>query len=272
MEGLPVDRSVSEDNAELSGRKPWFRLPAVQALLMQCVALLIVLLIIVAVFFVTGFKLSFIDAVLIQGACAAALSRWRQLASWWLPMQFIFPPALLAAWMLHLPSGIYLFAFLIFLAVYWTTFRTQVPFYPSNPVVWTAVAGLFPQSRTIRFIDIGSGFGGLVLHLARLRGESKVIGIELAPLPWAASRVRAAFRRSAGTFIRGDYDHLDLGDFDVVFGYLSPAAMPALWNKACAEMRPGTLLLSYEFAIPGVQSQITNILTPNGAILYGWNM
>ncbi|OQA30540.1 MAG: hypothetical protein BWY56_02482 [Acidobacteria bacterium ADurb.Bin340] len=28
--------------------------------------------------------------------------------------------------------------------------------------------------------------------------------------------------------------------------------MPRLWAKACAEMRPGTLLVSHTFEIPGV--------------------
>ncbi|MFI4938813.1 MAG: SAM-dependent methyltransferase [Burkholderiales bacterium] len=248
------------------------RVPAVQALLIQCLSLAIVLPLIIAVSSFTDFKIPIIAAVLIQGACGAGLSRLFRLAPWWLPIQFILPPALLMGTMLHLPSGIYLLAFLLLLALYWTTFRSQVPFYPSGPLVWKTVAGLLPQSHPIRFIDIGSGMGGLVLYLARQRTECTFIGIEVAPLPWVISRVRAVFTRSPGTFLRGDYNLVDFGNFDVVFAYLSPAAMPALWSKARSEMRPGALLLSYEFAILETQPQIIELSTSDGPILYGWNM
>jgi len=35
------------------------------------------------------------------------------------------------------------------------------------------------------------------------------------------------WRRSSATFVLGDYHKLDFGEFDAVFAYLSPAAMPA---------------------------------------------
>jgi hypothetical protein len=63
-----------------------------------------------------------------------------------------------------------------------------------------------------------------------------------------------------------------LSDYDVVFAFLSPAAMPALWRKASAEMRPGTLLLSYEFSIPGTTPHIIDHPVENGPALYGWYM
>jgi predicted O-methyltransferase YrrM len=49
---------------------------------------------------------------------------------------------------------------------------------------------------------------------------------------------------------------LDFAQFDVVFAYLSPAAMPELWKKAQREMRPGSLLISYEFPIEGVEPNL----------------
>lgn len=256
----------------IDDRRTFLRLPAVQALLMQCLSLLIVLALLYSLFALLNVKLSIVAALLLQGAIAAVLSRWRKLAPWWLLMQVIFLPALFAAVTLHLPSGVYLIAFLTFLVMYWSTFRTQVPFYPSGFAAWKAVAELLPASHPVRVIDVGSGFGGMVTHLARVRADSEIIGIELAPLPWMMSRLIAWLTRSKGRFLHGDYNRLNFGDFDVVFAYLSPAAMPALWRKARAEMRSGSRLLSYEFAIPEAESQITNISVINGRNLYEWNM
>jgi len=257
---------------EVGNRKPLIQLPAVQAVLMQFLSLTIVLTLMFGFYALFSVKVPIVIAVLMQGIGAAVLSLWRRLAPWWLIMQIIFLPAVFAGAMLHLPSQIYLFAFLFFLLLYWSTFRTQVPFYPSGSAVWAAVAKQLPESHPIRFVDVGSGFGGMVMHLARQRPDSEFIGIELAPLPWCSSRLLARLTGSKGKFLRDDYNHLDFGEFDIVFAYLSPAAMPSLWHKARAEMRAGSLLLSYEFAIPGAESQIANISEVNGRKLYGWNM
>lgn len=150
---------------------------------------------------------------------------------------------------LHLPPVVFLAAFLLFLLLYWHTFRTQVPYYPSSFAVWEAVAQLLPTDRSVRMVDIGSGLGGLVLNLSSRRLDSEIMGVELAPLPWLISWLRARLSNSTGRFIRADYVDLDLSQFDVVFAYLSPAVMSALWDKAQAEMRPGSMLLSNEFMI-----------------------
>ena len=66
------------------------------------------------------------------GALAAAFSRIAGLARWWLLIQFLFVPALLLVLSLQLPPNFFLGAFLVLLAVYWSTFRTQVPLYLSS--------------------------------------------------------------------------------------------------------------------------------------------
>ncbi len=246
-----------------------WRAPAVQALLLQCAALPLTALMGVMLSLMQV-ELSVGAAALLQGALAAALSRWRRLAPWWLAIQLLFPLALLAATSLRLPPWLFLAAFGALLLVYWSTFRTQVPYYPSGRRAWDAVAALLPPERPLCVIDIGSGLGGLVLELARRRPESTFAGIELAPLPWLVSALRARLGGGNARFVRGDYERLDLSDYDVVFAYLSPAAMSALWRKAGAEMRPGSLLLSYEFNIAEKAADLTIAPAGRGPVLYGW--
>lgn len=222
-----------------------------------------------------GLPLSWLGVTLLQGAWGALLS-WRAgLASWWRPIQLLFPPALLvarsAADALALPPGAFLAVFLFLLLLYWSTFRTQVPYYPSGRRVRDAVAAQLPGDRPLRVIDIGSGLGGLVLELTRRRPDCELSGIELAPLPWLASRLRAWATRSRARFLRGDYDSLDFGDYDVVFAYLSPAAMPALWRKAESEMRAGSVLLSYEFTVPGREPDLRLVTSDSRKILHIWH-
>lgn len=55
----------------------------------------------------------------------------------------------------------------------------------------------------------------------------------------------------------GKFKDIDQGSYDVVYAYLSPAAMGDLWTKARREMRAGTLLISNSFDIPGVPPSLS---------------
>ena len=246
------------------------RAPAVQALLCQLAAFPLTLL---AVFLLAraGANPSYFSAAVAQGVFAALLTRWRRLARWWLAIQFLFPLALLGTSRFDIPPWLFLAVFLFMLVLYWSTFRTQVPYYPSGRAAWEAVAAQLPADRPVSVIDIGSGSGGLVLDLARRRPDVRATGIELAPLPWLASWLRARFTGSRAVFLRGDYESLDFADYDAVFAYLSPAAMTALWRKARREMRPGSILMSYEFAIDESAPGLSVYLPETGRTLYIWH-
>jgi hypothetical protein len=253
------------------GRKIAGMPPAMEALAIQCLVLIALGAALHLLSMAAGVTLSLAAAISLQSAGAAGLSYWRKLPWWWLPIQAGFPFALLFTYTLQLAPGWYLAGFLLLLGTYWSTFRTRVPFYPSGPEVWSMVESVLRQNAAVRFIDIGSGTGGAVLHLAWRRPESSFSGIELAPLPWIVSRLRALAHTGRPQFKRGDYMQIDLGAYDVVFAYLSTAAMPSLWSKAKAEMRSGSLLLSHEFSIPGARPDIT-CTAPGVPALYGWIM
>ncbi|NRR29762.1 class I SAM-dependent methyltransferase [Oxalobacteraceae bacterium] len=271
-----MPRAPSRSNT----RSPLARLlraPAIQATLIQCVAFLPTLALTYTLA-TLRLPLNLFGVALLQGVLAALITWRMELASWWRPIQLLFPLALLGASALHLPPQWFLLAFLLLLGLYWSTFRTQVPYYPSNPAVWDAVRQLLPQGKQqgepqgepLRLIDIGSGLGGLTLYLARQRPDCVCTGIELAPLPWLYSYLRARLSGSGAHFIRGDYEALEFCHFDMVFAYLSPAAMEALWNKACAEMRPGSMLISYEFQIAARKADKTILTTAGRPPLYVW--
>ena len=247
-----------------------WRAPAVQALMLQLLAYPLML---AAVFLLAraGMPPGAEGAALLQGAFACLLARWRRMAVWWLAIELVFPLTVVQALALDINPLVFLGAFMFLLLLFWSTFRTQVPYYPSGPRVWDEVARLLPQERPVCAIDIGSGLGGLVLELARRRPDSTFVGIELAPRPWLVSRLRAQFSGNSARFVRGDYEHLDFANYDAVFAYLSPAAMSALWQKAAREMRPGAILLSYEFMISEKAPDVSIVPTGRGPALYVWH-
>ena len=240
--------------------------PALFALLLQAASFVFLLL-----FFQFFFTLSaqfslyvqeipLLLLVFAQAVFVSLAAFYFKAAPWWRWIHFIFPVALWGMLKLDVPNEIYLFGFLLTLSIFWSTYRTQVPYYPSRLDVWQRMSELvaqfeITQHRTPRVIDIGCGLGGLSLYLAKHHADIKVEGIEIAPLPWLVSRLRALITQSTAKFSLGDYQALHFADYDIIFAYLSPAAMPALWEKARQEMRTNSLLVSLEFAVPGITPQ-----------------
>ena len=252
----------------------WPRLPPiVPALLLQLLAAGI------AAFLarVSGLHLSLWRLALISGALAALFTRVAGLERWWQLMQLLFAPAAVLLLGLELRPWLFLALFLALLLVYWSTFRTRVPLYLSGPRVWQAVQSLLPPplpEKTPRVIDLGSGLGGLLLFLATSRADAEFHGVELAPLPLLVSRSRIALRRQRNCRVHwGSYWPLHLGDYDVVFAFLSPVPMSELWRKARREMRSGSLFISSSFEVPGQSAtRVIAIDDARGTRLHVWTM
>jgi hypothetical protein len=209
----------------------------------------------------------------VQGIVAARLARGLGMDAWWLPMHALFLPGLVWMLGLGLPPLYPLGAFCLLASVYWGVSRTRVPLFLSSRAVARAVADLLPREGRFDFVDLGSGLGGMLSFLARARPAGRYHGIESAPVPFLLSRLRAALMPQTCQVRWGDFEHLDLGGYDVVYAYLSPAAMTGLWDKARREMRTGSLLISNSFAVPGVPPTLTLAAAARGgSTLLLWRM
>ena len=189
-----------------------------------------------------------------QGGVAAAAALTLRCDAWWIPIHLAFAPALYAATRLGLHPAWYFGAFLLLMLIYGSSFRTQVPLFLSNRETARVVAELLPEGKPFRLVDLGSGTGGLLRRLSKARPEASFVGIESAPLPYLFSRI--ASRRLTNCRVeRGDFWQTGLGDFDVVYAFLSPVPMPRLWRKVKAEMKRGSLLVANSFPIQGARPE-----------------
>lgn len=244
--------------------------PPVFALLLQFASVLLVALLIR----LTGLQLAPLVIALLCGALAAVLSHVAGLARWWPFIQFAFAPALVMVLSLDIPPDFFLIAFLVMLVVYWSTFRTQVPLYLSSNKVWQALESRLPAAQPFTFIDLGSGIGGVLTHLAQTRPLGRYHGVESAPLPfvWSWLRIKSCGHAQCSVHWGSLWD-CDLSQYDVVFAYLSPVPMNDLWNKARQEMRPGSQFISNTFAVPDIppQEKLT-VDDLHHSTLYIWRM
>jgi hypothetical protein len=75
------------------------------------------------------------------------------------------------------------------------------------------------------------------------------VGVEASPLTWLVAWLRCLPYKNAHIRL-GSLWHTDLAGFDVVYAFLSPVPMPALWAKARREMKPGSRFISHSFEVP----------------------
>lgn len=227
-----------------------FRMPVLKALAAQALALLATLAIARSGFLP---PLDLLVLACLQGGLAAFMSAWLRAARWWLPIHLGFLPAVVMASSAALPPWVYLAGFLVLWLVFWTSFRTQVPLFLSNRITVHRLAHWLPDAGCLRVADLGSGTGSFIAHLARLRPDWQVEGVESAPLPFLLSRWRTRKQSNAVT-LHGDLWSYPLGDADVVYAFLSPVPMADLWRKARREMKPGSWLISNSFEVPAMEA------------------
>ncbi|MCB5183800.1 class I SAM-dependent methyltransferase [Methylobacillus gramineus] len=262
-------QSKQDSVSELSGARKRFP-PAILAFFIQLVALGLTWVILQVGYMLFAVTLAGWGICLLQSVISALLATGLRMAVWWRIIHFLFPVTIFFMLQWNVPPWVYLSAFLFTLALFWSTFKTQVPFYPSLPTTWRQVKQLIPEDKPVSILDVGSGLGGLVMYLARERPNAACAGIEVAPLPWLISALLAVIKKSSARFKYGNYQAVNLSEYDVVFAYLSPAAMPELWQKAVKEMRSGSVLISYEFEIPGITPKLQIQDRPDSPCIFVW--
>jgi SAM-dependent methyltransferase len=256
MPPLRSPERVVDAAAAAAGAYP-ARVPLAQAAAVQAGASLLILALGALVPAIAAANGDLMIWALSQGIVAARLGRGLGMESWWLPIHALFVPGLVWTLGLGLPPGYALAAFCLLASLFWGVSRTRVPLFLSSRAAARAVADLLPQERSFSFLDLGCGLGGVLASLARTRPAGRYYGIESAPVPFLLSWLRASLWARSCRINWGDFCDLDLSRYDVVYAYLSPAAMGDLWQKASREMRPGSLLISNCFAVPGVQAAST---------------
>lgn len=193
----------------------------------------------------------YIPAVLtIASITALGSAKILGLPTSWGLLNLLLPWAAAATLALDVPGITYLGPLCIVAAVYSPALLTRVPYYPTSRHAYALILAELPNDRPFTFLDVGCGFGDLLLFLAKHRPNGKFEGIELGPLPLLRARIKAALLQQTNlTLSWSDMWRADFAQFDYVYTFLSPAAMEEIWEKVSQEMRPGTTFITNSFPV-----------------------
>ena len=115
---------------------------------------------------------------------------------------------------------------------------------PSHRLARETILRLVPEDTEI-IVDLGSGWGGMLMSLARAFPNSKIIGYECSWFPFLWSR---CFCRLPNIFIyREDFLRVLAPKSSVLICYLCPRGMENLSKEYKGR---GHVLISHTFALP----------------------
>jgi hypothetical protein len=130
-----------------------------------------------------------------------------------------------------------------------------------QPVIDKLTDFLTQYSDSSRFLDMGSGWGKVVLHVAKKLPDWSVDGIEASPTPWFIANCRTIGKnlQNYRFFIGKMQDH-KLKNYDVIYLNQSPKILQMLMPRLVQALREGTFIITYAHPLPRL---------PQGNILYG---
>ncbi|PXW97161.1 hypothetical protein C7444_105261 [Sphaerotilus hippei] len=180
---------------------------------------------------------------LLAGALALkAGSRWRRLIT-----ATGFPvSALLSGWGGTLPAWLWLVPLGLLALAYPLRAWSDAPMFPTGRGALDALPSVVPLPAGASVLDAGCGLGHGLQALHRCWPQAVLHGIE-----WSRPLARLARWRCRGARITaGDMWSASWSAHDLVYLFQRPESMSRAWAKARGEMRPGSWLISLEFAVP----------------------
>jgi hypothetical protein len=162
----------------------------------------------------------------------------------------------------------FILAFGLFVAAscFWYEKKTKAPAIPTLPWVRKKMIEALKRhtdpSKPYRIAELGSGWGGIAVRVARAYPKSTIIGYEIAIFPYLVSVLRGLFTFRKIKFRRDDFFNEDLSQYDIVICYLLPWHMAKL-KPQMETLKPGSIVVVNAYGVPGwepIETQYTDFV------------
>lgn len=118
----------------------------------------------------------------------------------------------------------------------------------------------------LHIVEMGSGWGGVAMAIARARPHSRVVGIEYSIFPFLISIFRKKLNPALKNleFVRADFFNYSLKNASIVVCYLLVPMLERLRGKFLAELPADACIISNNYLMPGWTAEKT--IEVNGLI------
>lgn len=163
---------------------------------------------------------------------------------------------------------------LAIISIVWNTLKTGISPMMSSGKACQAMLASIDGTLNGPLIDLGSGWGTLVIALARKYPRQQVIGYELSLIPWVVSMIwKHGLQLNNLKLYRKDFMKADLSGASLLCCYLFPGGMLSLEEKLKGELSSEIRIVSNTFAFSSLQPiKVTklNDIYQSPIYLYHW--
>lgn len=154
----------------------------------------------------------------------------------------------------------YLIIFLVLFAVYFIFFVTQfyylifkgyAPFVSTDTRTIKEIIAALGNFQPQAVYELGCGRALFAQRAERHWRQAEIYGVENSASLFLFVRLGLRIRGSRIKLLKKDFFQLNLKDADLIYCYLNNATMAKLADKLTWECRPGTVVLSRRFSMPG---------------------
>jgi hypothetical protein len=144
---------------------------------------------------------------------------------------------------------------LVVISIVLYTIRIGISPMPSSARSREAILSLLDDCDGSRLVELGSGWGNLLIPIARRYPDKEIVAYELSPFPYLVSVfLKFLFRLHNVRLLRRDFLCADLSEADVLVCYLYPGGMKQLQKKILSDGLSPTVI-SNTFAFDGIEPQ-----------------
>lgn len=187
---------------------------------------------------------------------------------WWrrLLMTAGFPLALTVSGSAVVPGWAWLVLLVVLLLLYPLGAWRDAPVFPTPRGALKALAAQAPlPALGARLLDAGCGLGDGLIALHQAYPNAALTGLERSLPLGLLCKLRCPWARIQ----RGDMWRADWSGYAMVYLFQRPESMARAWQKACAEMAPGSWLVSLEFPVPAaIATPLANAAAPEGRAVW----
>jgi hypothetical protein len=118
---------------------------------------------------------------------------------------------------------------------------------PSHRIAREAMQKMIEPLAVSTIYELGCGFGGAALHLAKAFPDRQIIALENSPLPWLVSYLRC-YRLKNTKILFGNFWNMDFSPVSLAVCYQYRLGVQRIYKK----LNRGSHLISYCFAVDNV--------------------
>jgi predicted RNA methylase len=136
-------------------------------------------------------------------------------------------------------------------SIVWSTLALGISPMPSSKKAREAMLKLSENTGIGPVFELGSGWGNLLIPLAKKYPYRKIVGYELSIFPWLTTAIMVKVLDLKNVQVhRKNYLNEDLSDASVIICYLFPAGMLSIENKLKIDSEKLQYLISNNFSLP----------------------